>query len=153
MRLAEEIQYRAFLAGGPPGKGPGSGHYDHKKATGTTVAPTVTEKIPPKPSKELLTRIADEVRSELMPDRDAQNGDCEPVSLRIIDRLKTLGIKAYPIYGTFQGLPHMWVGTDSLWVDGTRDQFANENVDNPDQYFDTPIVVGKFDPNSGKKKK
>jgi ribosomal protein S18 acetylase RimI-like enzyme/predicted GIY-YIG superfamily endonuclease len=75
-------------------------------------------------TKEFLERAAWEGRDMLIPDRDAQGGDCEPVSDKIYDVLKAKGVDAWIVYGAFGREPHSWVGVEGGWyIDATADQF------------------------------
>jgi 2'-5' RNA ligase/ribosomal protein S18 acetylase RimI-like enzyme len=105
----------------------------------------------PKPplTKRLLEGIAWEVRDDLMPGRDAIDGDCEPISDSIVEKLRELGYRdAYTAYGQFEGeaqFPHAWVRVGDWEVDATQDQFARfqDDPEREAQLAENPVYVGK----------
>ena len=87
---------------------------------------------------QILEQAGELAREKLFPDRDAQNGDCEPVSDAIYDILKARGFDPWINYGTYRGEPHTWIMAGDLYVDASHDQFMQEDVN---AYV--PIRVGR----------
>jgi hypothetical protein len=100
----------------------------------------------PKPalSPSYLESIAWKARAKLMPDRDAQGGDCETVSDEIVRRLQRAGHReAFTVLGSFKGRPHSFVKVGPYLVDATREQFAvfEDDPDEEEELRDHPVLV------------
>lgn len=112
-----------------------------------------TKKRKPKLTRDYLERIAGEVRAEVAPDT-AVDGDCQPVSDAIVDRLHADGhLEAYTLWSSYHGHPHAWVVVEPYNVDATRDQFAAyADEEEEESLLDTQVVVWRSDA-GGKKRK
>jgi GNAT superfamily N-acetyltransferase len=82
-----------------------------------------------------LKSLANSVRDELFPGRDARGGDCEPASDLLVEKLKAWGIDAYIVFGSYKNEPHSWVIFGDRYIDPTYDQFDLDTTD--------PVRVGK----------
>ena len=106
---------------------------------------------PPSPTpapltEQILRQIAWEAHDEIIPRRKATDGDCEPVSNTIVEKLQTMGYKdAQVIYGQFQGNarhPHAWVRVGDWEVDATRDRLFADDPWRKDASPENPVYVG-----------
>ena len=97
-------------------------------------------------SRALLLRVAWQVRDRLLPNRDAEDGDCQDVSEAVAEALRRLGHDAWVTFGTdFRGHPHVWVRASGWYVDPTHDQFAAfaETEEEEAAFFDEPVRAGR----------
>ena len=91
-----------------------------------------------------LERIAWMARTKLLPDRDAQGGDCQTVSDEIVQRLRRAGHRdAFTVFGSFKGHPHAYVRVGPYLVDATREQFAvfEEDPADEEEFREHPVLV------------
>lgn len=116
-------------------------HYEvdeEYKKTGSVVPPL---------TKEILERVAWEVRDEFAPHGES-TGTCQDVSEAIVDKLHALGYSAaHVVFGQFLGHPqhpHTWVSVYDWEVDATQDQFANTNAFEhmETELAENPVYIG-----------
>jgi len=91
----------------------------------------------------ILWRHAEATRAQLLPDRDAEDGDCQPVAEEVVRRLHRAGYPdAFVVLGDWEGHPHIWVRVGDLCVDATYDQFRYFVSDEEEEaMLDDPIRV------------
>ena len=94
---------------------------------------------------DTFEQAAWQAREEIMPGRDAQDGDCQPVSERLVEILKEKGYAdAFAVFDQYEGHPHVWVRVQNWTIDPTHDQFALvAPEDKEDFYLDNPILIRK----------
>lgn len=93
-----------------------------------------------------LWDAAHAARTSLLPDRDAEEGDCQPVAEAVVDELHRRGFSdAQVILGSYREHPHEWAAVGAYYIDPTYDQFRHfaDTPDDEEDYLDNPIVIGK----------
>ena len=89
-----------------------------------------------------LREVAQGIRNALLQDRDAENGDCEPVANALVNELVRRGFDAYSVFGNWRGHPHQWVVVSGYSIDPTRDQFRYYvDQEEEDALEDEPVLV------------
>ena len=99
------------------------------------------KRVRPRLSRALLLEVAHRVRDRLLPDRDAEGGDCQPVAEALERALRRRGFGAGCRLGNWRGHPHMWVVVENWSIDPTRDQFRYYVEEEEDALLDAPVLV------------